>query len=278
MRAIVNKIIPFSSVDGPGNRTAIFFQGCNLNCIYCHNKETINKCNSCALCTTNCKSSALSVDEDKKVIFDQTACTECDNCINICKSKSSPKAKSMSVDDIINELDKYKMFITGITVSGGECTLNEKFLIELFKRCKEIGLTCLIDTNGTNDFKSMPQLLELCDGVMLDVKSWDDDIYTSYIGDYNNIVKSNLKYLLSVNKLLEVRTVVLTSIFDNNKTVEEVSKVLAKYPSSVQYKLIKFRNHGTSKEIKDMQSPTDDFMQNLSGLAKRFCTNNIIIL
>ena len=31
-RVPVNKIIPFSAVDGPGNRTAVFVQGCNFNC------------------------------------------------------------------------------------------------------------------------------------------------------------------------------------------------------------------------------------------------------
>lgn len=37
----VKDIIPFANVDGSGNRTTIFVQGCNLNCIYCHNPETI---------------------------------------------------------------------------------------------------------------------------------------------------------------------------------------------------------------------------------------------
>ena len=41
MKGIVNKIIPFSNVDGPGNRLSIFFQGCNFDCLYCHNPETI---------------------------------------------------------------------------------------------------------------------------------------------------------------------------------------------------------------------------------------------
>lgn len=45
MEAVVNKIIPFSAVDGPGNRTAVFLQGCNFNCQYCHNPETIGKKN-----------------------------------------------------------------------------------------------------------------------------------------------------------------------------------------------------------------------------------------
>jgi len=39
----VHRIIPFSNVEGMGNRTSIFVQGCNINCLYCHNSETIPK-------------------------------------------------------------------------------------------------------------------------------------------------------------------------------------------------------------------------------------------
>ncbi|MCI7575162.1 MAG: 4Fe-4S cluster-binding domain-containing protein, partial [Clostridiales bacterium] len=45
--ATVNRIIPFSCVDGPGNRTAVFLQGCNFDCKYCHNPETIASCVHC---------------------------------------------------------------------------------------------------------------------------------------------------------------------------------------------------------------------------------------
>ena len=50
MKAPVNKIIPVSVVDGPGNRTAVFLQGCNISCAYCHNPETQNLCTGCGVC------------------------------------------------------------------------------------------------------------------------------------------------------------------------------------------------------------------------------------
>ncbi len=42
-KGYINNIIKSSIVDGPGNRIAIFMQGCNFNCWYCHNPETIKK-------------------------------------------------------------------------------------------------------------------------------------------------------------------------------------------------------------------------------------------
>ncbi len=41
IKGYINKVIKSSIVDGPGNRLAIFMQGCNFDCWYCHNPETI---------------------------------------------------------------------------------------------------------------------------------------------------------------------------------------------------------------------------------------------
>ena len=39
-RAYVADTIAFSDVDGPGNRFVVFLQGCNFDCIACHNQRT----------------------------------------------------------------------------------------------------------------------------------------------------------------------------------------------------------------------------------------------
>ena len=72
--APVNKIIPFSSVDGPGNRTAVFFQGCNWDCCYCHNPETRNMCTGCMACVQVCPVGALQNENGKVHFFPRALC------------------------------------------------------------------------------------------------------------------------------------------------------------------------------------------------------------
>ena len=95
MIGYINKIIPFSSVDGPGNRTAIFLQECNFNCVYCHNPETINRCNDCGLCVKQCPTEALYIKENI-VMWDKEKCCNCDKCIKECKNTSSPKIQKVT--------------------------------------------------------------------------------------------------------------------------------------------------------------------------------------
>lgn len=277
MTGLVNKIIPFSSVDGPGNRTAIFLQGCNFNCIYCHNPETINICGNCGTCITACPSGALTKNNGE-VFWDKSKCCNCDSCIKTCNNSSSPKISKMSVDDIINEINNYKPFIQGITVSGGECTLQEDFLFHLFTKIKSLGLTCFIDSNGSKDFKEMPKLLEVCDSVMLDVKAFDNTIHNKYISFDNANVLSNLEFLASIGKLYEVRTVIVPELFNNEETVRKVSEIINKYDSNIRYKLIKFRNLGVRQSLKFHPTPSDEYMNTIKSIAEEGGCKNIIIV
>lgn len=116
--APVNKIIPFSCVDGFGNRTAIFFQGCNQDCLYCHNPETIHLCKNCGACVNACPAQALSL-VDGKVVYDKDCCCNCDTCLSVCDHCASPKICWISAKTLYQQVKDYFPFIDGITTSGG---------------------------------------------------------------------------------------------------------------------------------------------------------------
>ena len=246
--ALVNKIIPFSCIDGPGNRTAIFFQGCNFKCTYCHNPETINKCINCGKCVAVCPVSALEI-KDEKVVWDDKKCVSCDACIRECKHLSTPKTKDYSVDELFEEIKKVSPFIEGITVSGGECTLNADFLIELFTKVKnELNLTCFADTNGSVDLTDYEELVEVTDKFMVDIKSIDKEEHIKITGLSNETVLKNINYLLERDKIYEVRTVIAPNL-NNEKTVREVSNIIK---DKCKYKFNAYRYYGVRKEGIDL--------------------------
>lgn len=265
--AVVNKIIPFSCIDGPGNRTAIFFQGCNFKCTYCHNPETINKCINCGKCVLACPVKALDI-IDKKVVWNSDKCVDCDTCIRECNHLSTPKTKDYTVDELFNEIKEIGPFIQGITVSGGECTLNAEFLIELFAKVKnELNITCFVDTNGGIDLTEYEELVDIADKFMLDIKSIDKDEHIKVTGVSNEIVLNNLKYLLSKDKLYEVRTVIAPNL-DNEKTVKAVSDIIK---DKCKYKFNAYRKYGVRKEGLDLHGevgPSDEELNNLKKYIK----------
>lgn len=276
-KALVNRIIPFSAVDGPGNRTSIFLQGCNFNCLYCHNPETINKCIHCGNCVSACPSGALSF-ENHKVHWKEELCIKCDECLKNCSYNASPKVKEMSVEDIILEIKKVKPFIEGITVSGGECTLQKDFLISLFTEVKKLGLTCFVDTNGSIPLYEDLALLEVMDKSMIDLKSYSLEEHKMLTSMENNIVLKNIKKLSKLNKLYEIRTVIVPDLLNNKSNVHNVSKLIASLNPNTIYKIIKYRPLGVREELINSSTPSKEFMEELQRIAISNGCKNVIIV
>jgi len=277
IKGLVNRIIPFSSVDGPGNRTAIFLQGCNFNCLYCHNPETINVCNNCGDCVSACHYNALQ-SKSSKVIWEKKACSSCDECIKICKRNSSPKSLSMSVEEVVVEIEKNKLFISGITVSGGECTLQSEFLTELFKEVQKLGLTCFVDTNGSIPFWQHEDLVAVMDMAMVDIKSYNNEEHLMLTGMGNATVIENVKYLAKLNKIYEIRTVIVPEVLDNYNNVDKISKLIANLNPNIRYKLIKYRQLGVRSDLVNSYTPKDETMKELEGLAINNGCRNIVLV
>lgn len=279
MKAPVNKIIPFSSVDGPGNRTAVFLQGCNFDCVYCHNPETIHPCNGCGACLAHCPTGALCA-EAGRVAYDYTKCVFCDACFQHCPHSSSPRVRLLEAAQVMELVKKNMPFVRGLTVSGGECTLHRDFLVELLGLAKMAGLNTLLDSNGNYDFAADPELLALTDGVMLDVKAWNEAEHKAVTGQSNALVRKNLVYLARAAKLEEVRTVVVPGLFNAEETIRQVSDLLAPYMAarSIRYKIIAYRPMGVREEHRHFTSPTPKYLQELSQIAQENGLHDIVII
>lgn len=198
-------------------------------------------CNNCGNCVETCPVQALTK-EDGIVHWDITRCVNCDTCIKTCPHMASPKITWMDVDELVQEVKKHRMFIRGITVSGGECMNHAQFLQAFFKEIKQMNMGILIDSNGYYEFAHYPELLQLCDGVMLDVKASNPTFHLALTGQDNDVVLKNLDYLLDVGKMEEVRSVLLPNQVAQNK--QTIAYVCEHLKNRCRYKLIAYRPFG----------------------------------
>ena len=280
MQAVINKIIPFSSVDGPGNRTAVFLQGCNINCKYCHNPETRALCAECGLCVEQCPEGALEKSEKGKIIYHPEKCVQCDTCIHICPNDSSPRTAVMTPEEVYERVRKQIPFIRGLTVSGGECMLRPDFLEALFRLAKADGLNTMIDSNGTIPFWEYPSLLEVTDGVMLDIKAFKCEDHVRITDEKNEIVLKNAVYLAENKKLYEVRAVIVPDLYDTRESIRQIGEFLAPYLETKEFriKLIAYRPMGVREEYAHYQVPGQAYLEELADILKTYGFKDIVII
>ncbi|HEC08143.1 MAG TPA: YjjW family glycine radical enzyme activase [Acidimicrobiales bacterium] len=248
---LVNRVLDFSLVDGPGNRLVIFVQGCNFDCIACHNPYTIDVCDSCGGCVEPCPDEALSLTFDRgtpEVVVDRNVCTECDVCIEVCPINSTPLARRMEVSALLQRIGSVAPFISGITVSGGEATRQADFVVDLFSAVKSTPgldrLTTMVDTNGSADRATWDRLAPVMDGAMVDLKALDPELHLRMTGQDNAPVLESIRHLAAIGKLYEVRLLMVPGHNDSAETVKRTAEWLLAVDPDMRVKLIGFRRHG----------------------------------
>ncbi|WP_019614066.1 YjjW family glycine radical enzyme activase [Psychromonas ossibalaenae] len=276
-KASISKIINFSCVDGPGSRLVIFLQGCNYNCLNCHNPQTIDLCDNCGDCISSCPAQALSWADDSAsnnniantVVWDADLCTQCDTCLQVCPKQSTPKTYHYSVAEMLQLIRKNSLFINGITVSGGEATLQLNFIKSLFEAVKTAPdlqhLTCMVDSNGSLSETGWQKLMPFIDGAMIDLKAWQQATHLWITGRDHHRVFRSLALLAAEHKLYEVRLLHIPGKTDFEGEIEALADYLQQLPAAVRIKLNAFQNHGVTTEAKNWNSCTEQDINRLAA-------------
>lgn len=234
--AIISDIKRFAVHDGEGIRTTVFFKGCPLKCVWCHNPESItfnpqiafydNKCIGCGECqkenftTEGCLGEA-------KVLY----------------------GKKMTVEELLPVLLEDKDFYAtsggGVTLSGGECLCQADFCAELLKALKEKGINTAVDTCGFVPKESIDKVLLYSDTFLYDIKAIDEDVHIKCTGKSNKIILDNLKYIDSLGKKIEIRIPFVPEY--NSNQIKKIAEFLRTLKNIKAVKVLPYHNYAGSK-------------------------------
>ncbi len=220
MHAYIFNIQGFSIHDGPGIRTTVFFQGCPLECIWCHNAEGIPQY----------------VEKESGNI-----------------EMSNPGLKKYTLEGLTEEIMKDKVFYDesggGVSFSGGEPLMQAEFLIEILKKMKDLQIHTVVDTSGYAPGKIFSEVASLTDLLLYDLKIIDNDLHIKYTGKDNFQVIKNLEYLLKQKIPFRIRIPLINEITDTDKNLHDIISLL-KDNSRIPIDLLPYHPLGEAKSNK----------------------------
>ncbi len=208
-RPLIANIRRFSLDDGPGIRTTVFFKGCPLACIWCHNPECQSEgpeigfhselCIHCESCARACGAGAICPDAAQRV--NREACTACGDCAEACP----PAALRMIgtyyppgqlVELILRDRPFFDVSGGGATFSVGEPAMHIEYLSGVLEELKRVGIHTAVQTCGLYDAAAFTQqVLPYADLIYFDVKLLDPADHWKYTGRPNAAILRNFRQL-----------------------------------------------------------------------------------
>lgn len=290
--ALIFDIKKFAIHDGPGIRTTVFFKGCPLACWWCHNPEAMSskpelvlfeeKCIACGECFRVCPHGAHEQQADGSRIYHRDRCVHCGACTDVCYAEALVmEGRQVTVEELMVDLRKdipfYENSGGGITLSGGEPTLQHEFVLALLKQCRSEGLHTALDTSGHTPWRILKGLLPFLDLVLYDIKHIDDDGHWAATGQHNHRIIENLRRLGDSGTPIEIRMPVIPTINDDGADIEATARVLAQINGITRIELLPYHRLGASKygrlglpyQLEGIEPPTAEQMETLAELMRR---------
>jgi pyruvate formate lyase activating enzyme len=261
MMGIITEIQRFSLNDGPGIRTTVFLKGCNMQCTWCHNPETLssnreihyyeNNCIRCYKCVGVCPSKAHKRIGGEHRYFPKL-CITCGKCADICYAGAMAMSGTlMDATGIMREILQDKPYYAGsgggVTLSGGEVFCQLPLVLDLTESCRAEGIPVAVETNLAFPFDYMQPLFRKLQLVMCDLKLMDNSLHKEYTGAENVLILENIRKLNAVGVPFIVRTPLIPGVTDTDKNIADIAEFLRDQPGMQYYEILNFNPLGAPK-------------------------------
>lgn len=228
MNGIVFDIKEFSIHDGPGVRTTVFMKGCPLSCRWCHNPEGLSpkpelmvrtaRCKHCGKCMISCGHP-----ECQPYHRCIEACP--DGLISVCGREWESGALA---DKLLQNADFMRSSGGGVTISGGEPTLQDEFVSELLDALE--GVHRAVETCGYCSGERFISVISRADFIMMDIKLADPAMHREYCGVDNAPILANFRRLRESGKPYLIRVPLIPDITDTRENLAAIAGIVGDSP------------------------------------------------
>lgn len=289
---LVFDIRKFSIHDGPGIRTTVFFKGCPLACMWCHNPEgqsyepelveRRSRCINCGTCLLACPEGGIHLVEGYPAT-DRQMCVLCGTCVEDCPSEARQIAgRRMSAAQVMEQIERdlpfYESSGGGVTFSGGEPLAQSDFLLELLIACRALDLHTTLDTSGYAPWHELEKVREYVDLFLYDLKIADGQAHLRYTGVSNQQIVQNLRALSSNGHRIIVRVPVVPGITDSHQNMAAIGRLASDMNTIERIDLLpyhpsaegKYTRLGMDYELAGLSAPDEALLAGLANSIQKF--------
>jgi pyruvate formate lyase activating enzyme len=211
---------------------SIYLKGCPLHCAWCHSPESQSPdpelafsrelCEACGACVAACPEGAQSLSDDGVRGLDRERCRACGACVAECLPGAlTLKGRWVTADEIVAQAARLRPFFAsssgGVTLTGGEVTLQAEFAAAVLRGCRELGIHTAIETCGATTWERLALVADHADLILYDIKLMDEAAHRQYTGVSNRVILENAARL--AGRTVQVRVPLIPGVTDTEDNI-----------------------------------------------------------